>query len=81
MTSTQKQAIWELCRQGLQEAAACAEQRWEDGECFEPEPQLPLTRPIAILIDCANWETHTDPASPRTALIFNPLGTRLSKAA
>jgi len=71
MTSTQKQALWELYRQGLQEAAARAEQSWNDGERFEPDPQLPLTRQIALLVDCANWELSTKAASRRPALASN----------
>jgi hypothetical protein len=71
MTSTQKQAIWELYRQGLQEAAARAEQSWDDGERFEPEPQLPLTRRIALLVDCANWELRTKAESQWPALASN----------
>ncbi len=64
MTSTQKQAIWELCRQGLHEAADRAEQSWEGGERFTPERRLPLTREIALLIDRANWDVYAR-AAPR----------------
>jgi len=67
MTSTQNQAIWELCRQGLHEAAARAERRWGDGERFEPEPRLPVTREIAHLIDCGNWDACRNGAAPRMA--------------
>ena len=66
MTFTQKQAIWELCRQGLHEAAAEAEKSWEDGERFEPGRQLPLTRGIALLMDCANWDACTNAAAQGT---------------
>ena len=66
MTTTQRQAIWELCRQGLQEAAAQAEVSWKDGERFEPEPRTPLTRQVALLIDYANRGTRTN-AAPRRA--------------
>lgn len=56
MTCTQKQAIWELCLQGLHDAAIRAEQSWNHGEQFEPDARLPLTRQVADLIDRANWD-------------------------
>lgn len=71
MTSTQKQAIWEMYRQGLQEAAARAEQSWNDGERFEPDPRLPWTRQIALLVDCANWELSRKAALRRSAMASN----------
>ncbi len=58
MTSTQNQAIWELCLQGLQEAAQRAERSWLHGRRFEPEPRMPLTRSIAHLIASGNWEAQ-----------------------
>jgi hypothetical protein len=65
MTCTQKQAIWELCRLGLHQAATSAEQAWDNGRHFEPESQLPLTREIAVMIDCANWDARRKTASQR----------------
>ena len=62
MTSIQNQAIWELCRQGLHGAAAEAEQAWDDGQRFEPGPQVPLTREVALLIHCANWDARKNVA-------------------
>lgn len=59
MTSTQNQAIWELCRQGLHEAAYRAERAWLVGQRFVPEPGAPLTRSIAQLIGSGNWEVQT----------------------
>lgn len=69
MTCTQKQAIWELCRQGLHEAAMQAEHSWDHGGRFDPEAQLPLSRSIADLIDRANWESHEQAAWPRQAAL------------
>jgi hypothetical protein len=72
MTSTQKQAIWELCRQGLHEAADQAEQSWEDGERFKPEGRLPLTREIALLVDRANWDVYAHAAPKPIVRRSNP---------
>jgi hypothetical protein len=81
MTFTQKQAIWELCRQGLHDAAAQAEQSWEGGEPFEPELPLPLTRQIALLIDCANWEARRNGVAARMARADSLTAQRFSAAA
>ena len=81
MTSTQNQAIWELCRQGLHEAAAGAEQRWQDRKRFEPEPRLPLTRQIALLIDRANWAASTTAAPRRAARASHPRRKPVAAAA
>jgi hypothetical protein len=61
MTISQAQAIWELCRQGFPLTADEAADRWERGEAYEPEQQLPVNREIAQLIDRCNWEIRRDP--------------------
>jgi hypothetical protein len=81
MTSTQKQAIWELCRQGLHDAAARAEESWDDRERFEPDAQLPLTREVALWIDRANWDACGNAAVPRKARAFDRPAQALSAAA
>jgi hypothetical protein len=81
MTFTQNKAIWELCRQGLHGAAAGAERSWGDGERFESESPLPLTRELALLIDRANWDACASAAPRRTAPMFDLSAQRLSAAA
>lgn len=81
MTSTQKQAIWELCRQGLHDAADQAEQSWLDGERFKAEGRLPLTRALASLVDRANWDASARSAPKRDARRSNPRDQALLTAA
>lgn len=81
MTGTQKQAIWELCRQGLQEAAARAERAWDERAPFEPDTRLPMTREIALLIDQTNRDADTKVRSERTAPAPGLSGSPLSAAA
>ena len=69
MTYTQKQATWELCRLGLHQAAARAEQSWDNGGRFDPESQLPVTREVERMIDCANWDARRNTASLRTVRV------------
>ena len=72
MTSAQKQAIWELCRQGLHEAADQAEQSWEHGERFKPAGRPPVTREIALLVDRANWDVYARASPTRIVRRPNP---------
>ena len=62
MTSHQDRALWELCRQGFQGAAAEAEQAWAHGRGFTPSEPLPLAREIRELIRIANWEVEDQAA-------------------
>lgn len=81
MTTAQIQALWELRRQGLQDAADQAEVHWEGDQPFAPSPLLPLNRAIAQLIDCANWDT-CEKASPKRHLRASDLtATRYAAAA
>jgi hypothetical protein len=59
MTSTQSQAVWELCRQGLPLAADEAEQCWRRGEAYHLNFRLKMPRSINALIERCNWETKT----------------------
>lgn len=58
MTPDQRNAVWELQLQGLQEAADQAERAWKDGQFFEPPARVPLSRRISHLIKMANWEAR-----------------------
>lgn len=54
MTSTQSQAVWELCRQGLPLIADDAAQLWDQGRPFEFETPVRLNRTLQALIDQCN---------------------------
>ena len=56
MTTSQNQAVWELCRQGLPLIADEAAKRWDQGQPFELDAQLHLARSIKYLISQCNWE-------------------------
>jgi hypothetical protein len=59
MTTSQSQAVWELCRQGLPLTADEAAERWEKGETYEPELPARMTRVIEHLIERSNWEIQS----------------------
>jgi hypothetical protein len=56
MTTSQTQAVWELCRQGLPLLADEATERWNQGQPFELDAELRLARYIKYLISQSNWE-------------------------
>ena len=56
MTTSQLQAVWELCRQGFPLTADEAAECWEKDEIYEPDRLLPVTLEIERLIDRSNWE-------------------------
>jgi hypothetical protein len=56
MTTSQTQAAWELCRQGLPLIADEATERWSRGQTFELDAELHLARSIQHLISQCNWE-------------------------
>jgi hypothetical protein len=56
MTSSQEQAVWELCRQGFPLAAEEAAAHWEKGEAYQPDLGVRVPREVKHLIDCSNWE-------------------------
>lgn len=56
MTSSQEQAVWELCRQGFPLTAEEAAAHWERGETYEPNLQARVSREVKRLIDRSNWE-------------------------
>ena len=58
MTSTQSQAIWALCRQGLPLAADEAEQCWSRGEPYHLDYCGKIPRLLNTLIEQCNWETQ-----------------------
>jgi len=62
MTSSQSQAVWELCRQGYPLAADEAAEHWEKGEPFQPDLGARVSREVEHLIDCANWEVRVGDA-------------------
>jgi hypothetical protein len=56
MTVRQKQAIWELCRQGFPLAADEAAECWEDGERYAPNGELRVPLEVEQLLETCNWE-------------------------
>jgi hypothetical protein len=60
MTSTQSQAVWALCRQGLPLAADEAEQCWSRGQAYHLDFLGQIPRSINALIEQCNWETETN---------------------
>lgn len=56
MSTTQDQALWELCRQGLHRLAEEAEGAWQRGQRFVPDGRTRVAREVAQLIDLCNWE-------------------------
>ena len=56
MTHIQSQAVWELCRQGLQLAAYEAEHNWDQGQIYRLDLYLQVPRWIRSLIERCNWE-------------------------
>jgi hypothetical protein len=60
MTTNQRKAIWELCRQGLHEVADQAERAWADGQPLQLSGRTPLAREIAQLIRTCNWELQPE---------------------
>ena len=59
MNISQRQAVWELCRNGFPLTADEAAARWEKGETFKSDRELRLTRELKRLIDRCNWEIDT----------------------
>jgi hypothetical protein len=56
MTTSQAQALWELCRQGLPLSAAEAEHCWEQGQIYKLREPVKLPPKVEGLIDLCNWE-------------------------
>lgn len=56
MTTSQSQAIWELCRQGLHMSADRAERCWESGVAYQPEFRVKIPRGVNTLIERSNRE-------------------------
>jgi hypothetical protein len=56
MTTSQSQAIWELCRQGLPLSADDAERCWEQGDTYELDYHVKVPRLVNALIDECNRE-------------------------
>ncbi len=57
MTGQQKNAIWEMWRQGLHRLAARAERQWEDGETLVLGASVRVPRMLKNLIDQCNRQT------------------------
>lgn len=60
MTSTQSQAIWELCRQGLPLIADEAAECWDQGLHFKLRAPVRLARSVEALIAQCNWEVDRE---------------------
>ncbi len=56
MTTSQSQALWELCRQGLPLSAYEAAHCWEQGQTYKLRERVKLPREVEGLIDLCNWE-------------------------
>jgi hypothetical protein len=56
MTTSQAQALWELCRQGLPLSADEAEHCWEQGQTYKLREPVKLPREVECLIELCNWE-------------------------
>lgn len=61
MTVTQRQAIWELCRQGFPLIAQSAELQWSNGQRFSLDTNIDVARQVRKLIDQCNRELFTRP--------------------
>ncbi len=62
MTHEQVQAVWELCRQGYPMSADEAEQRWSDGQPYQPDDLMQVPRSLRALIEQCNYEAVAFPA-------------------
>lgn len=59
MTVIQSKTHWELCRQGLPLAADAAAARWNEGQAFEIDRRVRLSREVIEMLKLSNWEaTH-----------------------
>jgi len=54
MTMTQAQAVWALCREGLQQCADEAEANWLRGQPYDLDEQVPTTKVVRDLIRRSN---------------------------
>lgn len=54
MTTIHAQAVWALCREGLQSCADEAESRWRRGEPYHPDRRTGISRSLAELIRRGN---------------------------
>ncbi|MEA3277116.1 MAG: hypothetical protein U9Q81_17880 [Pseudomonadota bacterium] len=69
MTSSQAQAIWELCREGFPLVAYEAETHWQRRDVYAPDRHTNVSRALEHLIERCNWETEE--RSTRTFLYSN----------
>lgn len=58
MTTSQSQAVWELCRQGLHLSAYKAERSWQRGDTYHLEFHGKLPRGVISLIERCNREVR-----------------------
>jgi len=56
MTMLQAQAVWRLCREGLQQCAADAEAHWRRGEPYELNERRQTSKEVADLIRRSNLD-------------------------
>lgn len=67
MTVNQRQAIWELCRQGLPLLAQAAETQWSVGQSFKLDSGIQVARQVRKLIDQCNHELFEHAREPSRA--------------
>jgi len=58
MTTSQSQAVWELCRHGLHMSADRAERCWQSGVAYQPDFHAKIPRNIKTLIERSNREAQ-----------------------
>jgi hypothetical protein len=58
MTTSQSQAVWELCRQGLHMSADRAERCWQSGVPYRPDFHAEIPRGVKMLIERSNREAQ-----------------------